>query len=454
MPGSAIPVPNPAVATLPAEAPAAQVLSLAQDGRGVARAAGKVVFIEGALPGEVVEFQRWRRKPSFDLANLTRVLRESSARVVPRCRHYERCGGCSVQHLDPRAQVAVKQRVLEDSLAHIGKVEPDTLLCPIHGVYWGYRQRARLSVRQVAKKGGALVGFRERRAPLIVDMDSCEVLPPRISALIRPLRELISELALGNRIPQIEVAVGDEGEALTLRVLDPVPDIDAARMRAFSARHGMDIYVQPAGLDSIYALDPMTARPLSYRLPEFDLTLRFEPRDFTQVNFAVNRVLVRRAISLLEPRSGVRVADLFCGLGNFTLAIARRGASVVGVDGSVELLARAEENARSNGLAHRVQFMAANLFKDPATLLARLGRFDQMLIDPPRDGAQTLVHALDAGGPAPERIVYVSCNPATLARDAGILVHGKGYRLCAAGVVNMFPHTSHVESIALFVRPK
>ena len=452
MPGSATTVPNPAAAAPPAEAPAAQILSLAQDGRGVARAAGKVVFIEGALPGEVVEFQRWRRNPTFDQANLTRVVRESSARVVPRCSYYERCGGCSFQHLDPYAQVAVKQRVLEDSLARIGKVEPETLLSPIHGLYWGYRQRARLSVRQVAKKGGALVGFRERRAPLIVDMDSCEVLPPRISALIRPLRELISELALGNRIPQIEVAVGDEAEVLTLRTLDPVPDSDAARMRAFSARQGVDIYLQPGGPESIYALDATTTRPLVYRLPEFDLTLRFEPGDFTQVNFAVNRVLVRRAVSLLEPRVGERVADLFCGLGNFALAIARRGASVVGVDGSAELLARADENARSNGLTQRVQFVAANLFKGPAALLAQLGRFDHMLIDPPRDGAQAVVHALDADGP--ERIVYVSCNPATLARDAGTLVHDKGYRLCAAGVVNMFPHTSHVESIALFIRQK
>ncbi len=451
MPGSAIPLPAPA-ASPPAEAPGAQVLSLAQDGRGVARAAGKIVFVDGALPGEVVESQRWRCKHTFDLANLTRVLRESSARVMPRCPHYERCGGCSLQHLEPRAQVAVKQRVLEDSLARIGKVEPDTLLSPIQGPYWGYRQRARLSVRHVAKKGGALVGFRERRARRVVDMDSCEVLPPRISALIDPLRELISGLALGNRIPQIEVAVGDETEALVLRVLDPLPEADAARMRAFSARHGVDIYVQPAGPDSSHPLDPMTARPLLYRLPEFDLTLRFGPNDFTQVNFAVNRVLVRRAIALLELRGGVRVADLFCGLGNFSLAIARRGASVVGVDVSAELLARAADNAKTNGLAHRTQFIAANLFETPAALLARLGCFDQMLIDPPRNGAHALVQALDPDGP--RRIVYVSCNPATLARDAGILVHDKGYRLCAAGVVNMFPHTSHVESIALFARPE
>jgi 23S rRNA (uracil1939-C5)-methyltransferase len=450
VPGSAIPTPIPVANSSPGDVPAARVLSLAQDGRGVARAAGKVVFIEGALPGEMVEFQRWRRKPTFDLANLTRVLQESSARVLARCRHYERCGGCSLQHLEPRAQVAIKQRVLEDNLARIGKVQPDTVLSPIHGPDWNYRQRARLSVRQVARKGGALVGFRERRAHRIVDMDSCEVLPAHISALIAPLRELISELTLGNRIPQIEVAVGDDFEALTLRVLDPVPDGDAARMRAFSARYGVDIYVQPGGPGSIYALDPMTARPLLYRLPEFDLTLRFEPSDFTQINFAVNRVLVRRAIALLDPRVGMRVADLFCGLGNFSLAIARRGAAVVGVDASAELLARADENARSNGLAHRVRFIAANLFEGPAALLAQLGRFDHMLIDPPRDGAQALIHALDVDGP--ERIVYVSCNPATLARDAGILVHGKGYRISAAGVVNMFPHTSHVESIALFAR--
>jgi 23S rRNA (uracil1939-C5)-methyltransferase len=418
----------------------------------VARAAGKVVFIEGALPGEKVEFRRWRRKPTFDLANLTRVLHESSARVLPRCRYYQRCGGCSLQHLEPRAQVAIKQRMLEDNLARIGKVEPDTLLSPIQGPYWSYRQRARLSVRLVAGKGRALVGFRERRAHLVVDMDSCEVLPARISTLIAPLRELISTLVLGGRIPQIEVAVGDEVEVLVLRALDPMPQADVERLRAFAARYGVDIHVQPAGPGSIYPLDPQSSRPLLYRLPEFDLTLRFAPSDFTQINSAVNRVLVRRAISLLEPRAGMRVADLYCGLGNFSLAIARRGASVVGVDASTELLTRAEENARSNGLSQRAQFIAADLFEAPAALLARLGRFDHMLIDPPRDGAHALVKALDAEGP--ERIVYVSCNPATLARDAGVLVHAKGYRLYAAGVVNMFPHTSHVESIALFGRQK
>jgi 23S rRNA (uracil1939-C5)-methyltransferase len=433
-----------------ADRPRAEVSALDQDGRGIARADGKVVFVDGALPGELVEYERWRRKPNFDLANVTRVLRQSSSRVVPRCPHYQRCGGCSIQHLDPRAQVAIKQRVLEDNLARIGKVKPDTMLAPIHGPSWGYRQRARLSVRQVASKGGALVGFRERRAPLVVDMDSCEVLPPRISALIRPLRELISSLTLDNRIPQIEIAVGEGAVVLTVRVLDRPTEGDVILLREFSARERIDIRLQPDGPDSIYPLDSTAACPLFYHLQEFDLTFHFESTDFTQINFAVNRVLVRRAMALLAPAAGLRIADMFCGLGNFSLAIARSGADVVGVDGSPELVARAADNARANGLSKRAQFVVGDLFRYAARLLGQLGPLDRMLIDPPRDGAQTLVHALGDG--APERIVYVSCHPGTLARDAGTLVHGKGYRLLAAGVVNMFPHTSHIESIALFVR--
>jgi 23S rRNA (uracil1939-C5)-methyltransferase len=450
VPGSATPLVLRPPAPPRADRRRAEVSALDQDGRGVARTDGKVVFVDGALPGELVEYERWRRKPNFDLANVTRVLRESSSRVVPRCPHYQRCGGCSLQHLDSRAQVAIKQRVLEDNLARIGKVEPDTLLAPIHGPSWGYRHRARLSVRQVASKGGALVGFRERRAPLVVDMDSCEVLPARISALIRPLRELISSLTLDNRIPQIEIAVGEEAVVLTVRVLDRPIASDVVLLREFSTLHEVGIRLQPEGPDSVYPLDSTTADPLFYRLPEFDLTFHFEPTDFTQVNFAVNRVLVRRAIALLAPAAGLRIADMFCGLGNFSLAIARSGADVVGVEGSLELVARAAENARANGLAERTQFVVGDLFHDAALILRQLGPLDRMLIDPPRDGAQTLVHTLGDG--APERIVYVSCHPGTLARDAGILVHGKGYRLLTAGVVNMFPHTSHVESIALFVR--
>ena len=289
--------------------------SLDHEGRGVARVERKVVFVDGALPGEAVELQIWRHKSTFDLANTTRILSASPLRVTPPCRHFERCGGCSLQHLEPRAQVAMKQRVLEDNLARIGKVEPETILSPIHGPVWGYRQRARLSARYVASKGGALVGFRERRTHMVVDMDSCEVLPRRISALIVPLRELVSEMELAARIPQIEIAVGDDATVLTVRVLDPPGDGDLGRLRSFGERHDLGIHLQTGGPDSIRPIGDVASRGLSYRLPEFDVELQFLASDFTQVNQAVNRVLVRRAVAMLAPAEGETVADLFCGLG-------------------------------------------------------------------------------------------------------------------------------------------
>ena len=424
--------------------------SLDHDGRGVARVDGKVTFVHGGLPGELVEIELWRRKRSFDLAGVTRVARESSQRVVPRCRHFERCGGCSLQHLDARAQVAIKQRVLEDALAHIARLVPETVLAPIHGPAWGYRRRARFAVKHVARKGGALVGFHERRTHYVVDMDSCEVLPPHVSALIAPLRSLVSGMRLAARLPQIDVAVGDDVTALTVRVLDAPDAGDLERLRAFTLEHNVDIYLQPAGPDSIHPLDPARARALCYRLPEFALELHFRPADFTQVNYAVNRVLVSRAVRLLRPAPGERIADLFCGLGNFSLALAMAGASVTGVEGSQDLVDRGAENARRNGLAERARFLRADLFERPEAVLEEIGAQNAMLIDPPRDGAHTLVRAF--GIHAPGRLVYVSCNPATFARDAAVLVGDKGYRLRAAGVVNMFPHTSHVESIALLER--
>jgi 23S rRNA (uracil1939-C5)-methyltransferase len=427
-----------------------RVESLDHDGRGVARVGGKVTFVHGALPGEVVEMDVWRRKRSFDLAGVSRVLNASSQRVAPRCRHFERCGGCSLQHLDARAQVAMKQRVLEDALGHIGGVAPEVVLPPIHGPTWGYRHRARFAVKHVARKGGVLVGFHERRTHYVVDMDSCEVLPPRVSALIPPLRALISGLQIAARLPQIDVAVAEDVIALTLRVLDPPSPEDLEALHAFAAAHDVDIYLQSGGPDSIRPLDPATVRPLRYRLPEFGVDLYFGPAEFTQVNHAVNRVLVSRALRLLQPTSGERIADLFCGLGNFALPIARSGAEVIGIEGAADLVARAADNARLNGLSERAQFRRADLFQRAAEALAQAGALDGMLIDPPRDGAHALVQALSV--PAPARIVYVSCNPATLARDAGVLVRDKGYVLRAAGVVNMFPHTSHVESIALFER--
>lgn len=427
-----------------------RVESLDQDGRGVTRVDGKVTFVDGALPGEQIELEVWRRKRSFDLAAATRVLRESSQRVVPRCPHFARCGGCSLQHLDARAQVAIKQRVLEDALLHIGHLAPEHMLAPLHGPAWGYRQRARFAVKYVARKGGTLVGFHERRTHFVVDMDSCEVVPPQVSALLVPLRELASGMRLAARLPQIDVAVGEGVIALCLRVLDPPAAEDLARLRAFAAAHAVDIYLQPGGPDTIAALDPASARPLRYRLPEFALDLHFGPADFTQVNHGVNRALVRRAVDLLQPQRGERIADLFCGLGNFTLALARSGAQVTGVEGSQALVERGNENARRNGLAGQAEFRCADLFEHPERTLAELGAPAAMLLDPPRSGAHALVRALGTG--APGRLVYVSCNPSTLARDAAVLVGEKAYRLRAAGVVNMFPHTSHVESIALFVQ--
>jgi len=378
------------------------------------------------------------------------VMRPSSSRVVPRCPHFFRCGGCSLQHLEPRAQVAVKQRVLEDALWHIGRVKPQQILPAVYGPWWGYRHRARLTVRHVPKKGGALVGFHERRSSYVADMASCEILPPRISILLQPLRTLIDSLSIRARVPQIEVALGEACDVLVFRVLVEPGEADQALLREFSERHGVNVYLQPGGPDTAQAFHPRQAADLYYALPEFDLRIGFEPTDFTQVNHAVNRILVRRAIALLDARPGERVADLFCGLGNFTLAIARCGAQALGVEGSGELIRRASANAARNGLQHTVRFVGMDLYEAGVPALADLGRFDRMLLDPPRDGAVEVVKTLAAK--APRRIVYISCNPATLARDAAILVHSQGYAMNAAGVVNMFPHTSHVESMAVFGR--
>lgn len=425
--------------------------SLDQEGRGIARRDGKVVFVEGALAGETVTVSVHRRKPAYEQASVVHVVRESASRVAAKCTYFGLCGGCTMQHLEPRAQVAAKQRVLEDSLWHIGKVRPDTVLPPIHGPAWGYRHRARLTSRYVAKKGGVLVGFHERRSSYVAEMSSCEVLPPRVSALIRPLRALLGRLSIRERMPQVEVAVGEEVVVLVLRVLEPPDERDTELLREFAAGHGVALYLQPRGPDSIVPLHPPDGVALEYTLPEFDIRLRFRATDFTQVNHAVNRVLVRRALGLLAPKPGERIADLFCGIGNFSLPIARSGATVLGVEGSRDLVERARENATANRLADTATFLAADLFKADAAWWASVGPFDGLLIDPPRDGAMSLVQGL--ADPMPARIVYVSCNPATLARDAGALVHTRGYLLRAAGVVNMFPHTAHVESMAFFTRP-
>ena len=422
------------------------VHALDAGGHGIARnSEGKVVFVEGALGGETVEAQLLRSKPKFDTARTVRVLKQSSGRREPPCPYYENCGGCAIQHADSRTQVAAKQRWLEDCFERIGKVEVGCMLPPIYGEEWGYRRRARLSVRYVEKKGGALVGFRERRSTYVTDIQGCIVLPPHVSALIPGLRELVGRLSIRERMPQIEVAVGEEAVVLVFRNLAPLTQEDEALLRAFADSASVQVWLQPRGPDSVAPFHPLEAAELSYTLPEFGVRIAFLPTDFTQVNHAVNRLLVSRALRLLDPQPGERIGDLFCGLGNFSLPIATRGAEVIGIEGSKSLVERARQNALANGLT--AQFEVGNLFEPN---LAPYGAFDKLLIDPPREGAIELAKALPETWP--RRIVYVSCDAATLARDAGVLVNTQGFRLEAAGVVNMFPHTAHVESVALFER--
>jgi 23S rRNA (uracil1939-C5)-methyltransferase len=439
-----------------------EIESLDLEANGVARHDGKVVFVRGALPGERVRAEILRSKPRFSTADTVEVLRASSLRVTPPCPHFGVCGGCSMQHVDPAAQVAIKQRALEDQLQHIGGVRPEVLLRPVAGPAWGYRYRARLSVRHVPRKGGVLVGFHERGSSYVADMHECRVLPPEVSRLLLPLRDLVGSLSIRDRLPQIELACGlrADGEllvALVLRVLDPPCEQDLERLREFAQSNRVEFWLQSRGPDSIELLCDENGLSgtsgLAYRLPEFDVTMPYRPTDFTQVNHAINEVLVRRAVRLLDPQPGDRVADLFCGLGNFSLPLARRAREVVGIEGSRALVERALGNARSNGVADRCQFQVANLFEATEDSWRLLGAFDRILIDPPREGAVEVCKALAAcQDQAPSRIVYVSCNPATLARDAAVLVHTAGYRLKGAGIVNMFPHTSHVESMAVFDR--
>lgn len=446
--------------------PILDITSLDMEARGVGHlpnddgSPGKVVFVEGALPGEQVRFQSFRRKPKWEAAEMTALLRASSLRTTPRCVHFGVCGGCAMQHLNPAAQVAIKQRVLEDNLFHIGRVRPAYLLRAIQGPDWGYRYRARLSVRFVAKKGGVLIGFHERRSSFIADMHTCDILPPKVSAMLMPMRTLVASLSIRDRLPQIELAVGEhDGEqviVMVLRIMEPLSADDEQQLKAFADKWDIEWWLQTKGPDTATAWYPQK-RPLQYRLPEFGLVMPFKPTDFTQVNHHINSVLVSRALRLLQVQPDDRVADLFCGLGNFTLPLATQAREVVGIEGSSALTERALRNAALNGLDHRTQFLHRNLFEFTLQDLQSLGRFERMLIDPPREGAMEVCKAIAEAGESnsdlqPSRIVYVSCNPSTLARDAGLLVNVGGYRLSQAGVVNMFPHTAHVESIAVFDR--
>ncbi len=477
--------------TIPTEKPLPEgqlrVKSLDLEAQGVAhRPDGKVVFIDGALPFEVVSAQIHRSKSSFEKGTLTEIHQESSQRVRPGCPHFGlhegACGGCKMQHMHVSGQVAVKQRVLEDNLWHIGKVKPDNILRAIEGPAWGYRYRARLSVRHVRKKGAVLIGFHERKSRYVADMKECHVLAPHVSAMLMPLRRLIESMDAIETLAQIELAMGDmaptaganggNGEviAMVLRHLEPLSEGDLERLRQFAAINaGLQWWLQPKGPETIHRLDELpghTTGQLAYQLPDFGITMPFRPTDFTQVNPHINRVLVSRALGLLAVQSHERVIDWFCGLGNFTLPLATRAREVLGVEGAESLVARSRENYVLNQPATPVkralaatQFVARNLFEMTPEVLTADGASDKWLVDPPREGAYALVQALAALNQQPElrgswtppkRIVYVSCNPATLARDAGVLVAEGGYRCSSAGVINMFPHTAHVESIAVF----
>jgi len=449
-----------------------EIESLDIEAQGVARRPdGKVVFIDGALPGELVTAKVHRKKNNWEQASLVALHRESAQRVRPRCPHFGlhegACGGCKMQHLHVGAQVAIKQRVLEDNLWHLGKVKPGTMLPAIQGPDWGYRWRARFSVRHVRKKETVLVGFHERKSRYVADIRECHVVPQHVSDLLLPLRALIGSMDAIETCPQIELACGDAVTALVLRHLEPLSAGDLAKLRAFAKDHadaGVQWWLQPKGPDSVRLLDE-GGPELAYTLPEFGITMPFKPTDFTQVNPHINRVLVERAVRLLEARRGERVIDWFCGLGNFTLPLATCAGEVLGIEGSEALVARSRENltrnqaGRSEPLAP-TRFVARNLFEMTPQQLVADGLAERWLVDPPREGAFALSkaladlhqdHALREGGwRPPRRIVYVSCNPATLARDAGLLVHQAGYRCTMAGVVNMFPHTAHVESIAVF----
>jgi 23S rRNA (uracil1939-C5)-methyltransferase len=437
-----------------------EIESLDMDARGVGHlhnedgSPGKVVFVEGALPGELVSFVTFKKKKNWEAARMTALHRESSLRVKPKCVHFEICGGCSMQHLEPSAQVAIKQRVLEDNLWHISKVKAETVMRPMYGPTWGYRFRARLSVRHVKKKETVLVGFHEKKSAFVADIGSCQILPPHISAMLLPLRELIGALSIFDQMPQIEVAVGEEVTAMVLRIMAPLTPADEVLLKAFADQWGIQWWLQTKGPETAAPYYPLD-KQLAYSLPEFGVRMPFKPVDFTQVNHHINRVLVAKALALLEVQPQDRVADLFCGLGNFTLPLATQARAVVGIEGSTTLTERALENALANKLADKTSFSTRNLFEVTTDDLIALDKFDRMLIDPPRDGAMALCEAL-AGlrqqrpDMLPKRIVYVSCSPSTLARDAGILTAGAGYTLKKAGVVNMFPHTSHVESMAVF----
>ena len=440
----------------------AVIESLSHDGRGICHVDDKVVFVHRALPGEEVKFRYCRTRSKFDEADMLEVIKASPLRIEPRCQHFGVCGGCSQQHLSSESQITAKQERVLENLEKIGKVKPESVLPPLNAESWGYRRKARLGVKYMRRDKVVRVGFRERSSSFLADLNRCEVLHPRIGESISDLSDLVFNLSIKDKIPQIEVAVGDDNAALIFRHLDELSETDLALLREFGEKKELLIFLQSGGPKTVVRLWPESGpenepqgelitdkTKLSYRLPDYDVEMQFQPTDFTQVNAGLNQKMIARAIELLDPQNDDRVLDLFCGLGNFSLPLARKAGAVVGVEGEASLVSRARDNAAQNNITN-VEFHAADLNGD-LTLEPWYGTgFNKLLLDPPRSGAPVVVANLPK--PLPDRIVYVSCDPATLARDAGTLVNEQGYRLVSAGVMDMFPHTAHVESIALFER--
>ena len=433
---------------LPAAPVLLEITDLGHDGRGVGRVEDKAVFVHGALPGEQVRARLIARNRRHDEAVCVEVVRPSPDRIEPACPWFEQCGGCALQHLDHPAQLRFKHKRLVDNLTRIGEVQPREWLEPLAAEPWFYRRRSRLSARLVQAKGRVLVGFREKQGRFVADVGHCRVLHPDFSDLLGSLSELLGQLSVADAVPQIETASGDEASAIVIRHLRPLESVDVMRLKQWSEAEGIAVYLQPKGPESVHRLWP-EAHQLSYRLPDFDLGLDFHPQHFVQVNGELNRQLVQRALDLLAPQTDERVLDLFCGLGNFTLPLARRAAHVTGVEGAAELIEAARANAQANGL-NNVEFDVADLAADVSSRPWLRAGFDAALIDPPRSGAFEILPVVAASGA--RRLLYVSCNPATLARDAGELVRRHGFELISAGIADMFPHTAHVESIALFER--
>lgn len=422
---------------------------MSHEGRGIGHINGKTVFIDGALPGETVKFRYTSQRSRYDEGAAVEIMHASDLRVSPACKYFSICGGCSLQHMSPAAQIQHKENVLFEQLKYIGGVEPKDKLLPVTGQVWAYRHKARLGVKYVIKKGKVLVGFREKNKPYIAEIDSCEVLHPVIGKNLGALKELINSLDIKSEIPQIEVAVGDSGTMIVIRHLAELSEADRIKLGQFEIKYNIGILLQGNHPEPIVPLTDNGADSLVYTLADYGIDIGFSPLDFTQINFRINREMISMVIKQLQPSKSERLLDLFCGLGNFTLPLARYAGFVTGIEGSPGLVEKARMNAVNNSIEN-VEFYKSNLYASAIQGEFLIGSYDKILMDPPRSGAKEIIEQMNFNNV--HRLVYVSCNPATLARDSGMLVNQRGFSLVSAGVMDMFPHTTHVESIAVFER--